>query len=130
MTDLSTAFWLLVYFPIYLPAYNLHVPTFYHTCPFLVRVLTGSAAERRNPGWRHLRNSDVVSMPDKWEFPWVSNDSLKANFEMCKNSFLQQTNAEENFAKLTPVGNFCSLQHFLVSNFRTPCIYIYLLAHF
>jgi hypothetical protein len=30
-------------------------------------------AERRNArnaGWRHLHSRDVVSMPDKWEYPW------------------------------------------------------------
>ncbi|HEX7229327.1 MAG TPA: glucosidase, partial [Candidatus Binatia bacterium] len=24
----------------------------------------------RNHEWRHLYNSDVISMPDKWEYPW------------------------------------------------------------
>ena len=26
----------------------------------------------RNKEWKHLFNRDVVSMPDKWEYPWVS----------------------------------------------------------
>ena len=26
----------------------------------------------RNSDWRHLFNRDIVSMPDKWEYPWVS----------------------------------------------------------
>lgn len=26
---------------------------------------------RRNTTWRHLHNADLVSMPDKWEYPWV-----------------------------------------------------------
>jgi hypothetical protein len=26
----------------------------------------------RNGGWRHLNNSDVISMPDKWEYPWYA----------------------------------------------------------
>jgi hypothetical protein len=26
----------------------------------------------RNAGWRHLRNADVISMPDKWEYPWYA----------------------------------------------------------
>ena len=26
----------------------------------------------RNADWKHLHNRDVVSMPDKWEYPWVS----------------------------------------------------------
>jgi len=26
----------------------------------------------RNSGWRHLNNRDVISMPDKWEYPWYA----------------------------------------------------------
>jgi hypothetical protein len=26
----------------------------------------------RNHGWDHLYNSDVLSMPDKWEYPWYA----------------------------------------------------------
>ena len=26
-----------------------------------------------NEGWEHLFNNDIISMPDKWEFPWVRN---------------------------------------------------------
>ena len=26
----------------------------------------------RNRGWPHLYNSDVISMPDKWEYPWYA----------------------------------------------------------
>jgi hypothetical protein len=26
----------------------------------------------RNHNWRHLYNADVVSMPDKWEYPWYA----------------------------------------------------------
>lgn len=28
--------------------------------------------EGRNSQWRHLRNNDVISMPDKWEYPWYA----------------------------------------------------------
>jgi hypothetical protein len=33
------------------------------------------AAERkngRNREWRHLYNADIISMPDKWEYPWYA----------------------------------------------------------
>jgi hypothetical protein len=30
---------------------------------------TGKA---RNPEWFHMLNSDVISMPDKWEYPWYA----------------------------------------------------------
>ena len=26
----------------------------------------------RNRDWRHLYNADVISMPDKWEYPWFA----------------------------------------------------------
>jgi hypothetical protein len=26
----------------------------------------------RNAGWGHLNNRDIVSMPDKWEYPWYA----------------------------------------------------------
>jgi hypothetical protein len=28
--------------------------------------------EGRNREWRHLYNEDVISMPDKWEYPWYA----------------------------------------------------------
>jgi hypothetical protein len=28
--------------------------------------------EVRNSGWSHLVNADIVSMPDKWEYPWYA----------------------------------------------------------
>ncbi|MDQ2773423.1 MAG: glucosidase [Acidobacteriota bacterium] len=52
---------------------------FYH---FVVEEwLKGDATEPRPPGnrkrgrnaqWRHLFNEDVISMPDKWEYPWYA----------------------------------------------------------
>ena len=27
----------------------------------------------RNHDWKHLNNSDIISMPDKWEFPWYAS---------------------------------------------------------
>ena len=53
---------------------------FYH----LRRARSGSTAIRRsrrrprsrktgrNADWRHLDNADVISMPDKWEYPWYA----------------------------------------------------------
>ncbi len=26
----------------------------------------------RNVDWEHLKNSDIISMPDKWEYPWYA----------------------------------------------------------
>jgi len=30
----------------------------------------------RNNDWRHLRNHDIISMPDKWEYPWYASWDL------------------------------------------------------
>jgi len=35
--------------------------------------LMGTASRRvRNAEWFHMLNSDVISMPDKWEYPWYA----------------------------------------------------------
>jgi hypothetical protein len=31
-----------------------------------------SRREGRNSGWKHLLNEDIISMPDKWEYPWYA----------------------------------------------------------
>jgi hypothetical protein len=33
-------------------------------------------ASGRNRQWRHLNNADVISMPDKWEYPWYASWDL------------------------------------------------------
>jgi hypothetical protein len=50
---------------------------FYHLD--IPRWLDGDPAEpkpptsrTRNSHWRHLNNDDIVSMPDKWEYPWYA----------------------------------------------------------
>ncbi len=32
--------------------------------------------EGRNSGWEHLHNFDIISMPDKWEYPWYATWDL------------------------------------------------------
>jgi hypothetical protein len=32
----------------------------------------GERRNGRNREWKHLYNSDVISMPDKWEYPWYA----------------------------------------------------------
>ncbi|PZM15756.1 MGH1-like glycoside hydrolase domain-containing protein [Rhizobium tubonense] len=27
---------------------------------------------QRNDGWHHMHNADIISMPDKWEYPWYA----------------------------------------------------------
>src|SRR5262249_5455795 len=36
--------------------------------PFKSRRRAGS----RNEQWHHMTNADVISMPDKWEYPWYA----------------------------------------------------------
>jgi hypothetical protein len=50
---------------------------FYHLD--IPRWLDGDPAEpkppdtrTRNSNWRHLNNADIISMPDKWEYPWYA----------------------------------------------------------
>jgi len=43
----------------------------------------------RNSKWPHLNNRDIISMPDKWEYPWFASWDLAfhclalANVDMC-----------------------------------------------
>jgi hypothetical protein len=32
----------------------------------------GSRLQGRNCDWEHLNNADIISMPDKWEYPWYA----------------------------------------------------------
>ncbi len=32
----------------------------------------GPRRSLRNNDWEHLKNSDIISMPDKWEYPWYA----------------------------------------------------------
>ena len=42
----------------------------------------------RNREWTHLYNADVVSMPDKWEYPWYMDGDVHA---LTQEAFLQVT---------------------------------------
>lgn len=52
---------------------------FYHydverwlTVPDGVHPLNERRKNGRNHDWKHLKNQDVISMPDKWEYPWYA----------------------------------------------------------
>ena len=34
--------------------------------------LLGAGKKTRNAEWFHMLNSDIISMPDKWEYPWYA----------------------------------------------------------
>lgn len=56
-----------------------------------VKVHSGRTSGR-NSDWRHLFNRDVISMPDKWEYPWYAAWDLA--FHM-----LPMARIDSNFAK-------------------------------
>jgi hypothetical protein len=35
-------------------------------------ILGSGKGRARNPEWFHMLNQDVISMPDKWEYPWYA----------------------------------------------------------
>jgi hypothetical protein len=37
-----------------------------------IDVLSGDGGALRNREWGHMINADVISMPDKWEYPWYA----------------------------------------------------------
>jgi len=51
--------------------YSYDVPRWLDGDPALP---TPSAARKRgrNSEWKHLNNDDIISMPDKWEYPWYA----------------------------------------------------------
>jgi hypothetical protein len=47
----------------------------------------------RNSGWKHLYNSDVITMPDKWEFPWYAAWDL--GFHMIATALVDADSAKD-----------------------------------
>lgn len=37
-----------------------------------ITPIPASRAYGRNSEWTHLKNQDIISMPDKWEYPWYA----------------------------------------------------------
>lgn len=37
-----------------------------------ITAIPPSRAYGRNCDWKHLKNQDIISMPDKWEYPWYA----------------------------------------------------------
>lgn len=60
------------------------------------------SAERRqgrNKEWKHLNNADVLSMPDKWEYPWFAAWDLA--FQVLPLSLVDPDFAKEQLVLLT-----------------------------
>jgi len=37
-----------------------------------ITPITPERQHGRNSEWKHLKNQDIISMPDKWEYPWYA----------------------------------------------------------
>ncbi len=37
-----------------------------------ITPVSGSRLNGRNSDWKHLKNQDIIAMPDKWEYPWYA----------------------------------------------------------
>ncbi|MFN8538827.1 MAG: hypothetical protein U0232_15295 [Thermomicrobiales bacterium] len=55
--------------------YNYDVETWLRGDP-LQPPPPAARLDGRNSGWRHLLAGDVISMPDKWEYPWFASWDL------------------------------------------------------
>jgi hypothetical protein len=51
--------------------YHYDVETWLTTSDGITPVSNGKLTGR-NSDWRHLKNQDIISMPDKWEYPWYA----------------------------------------------------------
>jgi hypothetical protein len=55
--------------------YYLDLPRWLKGDPNQIRP-PGSHVHGRNADWRNLNNADILSMPDKWEYPWYASWDL------------------------------------------------------
>jgi hypothetical protein len=51
-------------------------------------------AAPRNEHWHHMYNADVISMPDKWEYPWYAAWDLA--FHVCRLRWWIRTSASSS----------------------------------
>jgi len=51
----------------------------------------------RNAEWFHMLNSDIISMPDKWEYPWYARGTWRSTHCRCRWSI-----------SISPRNSFCS----------------------
>ena len=51
--------------------YHIDVEKWLTTSDGITPVNAGKLAGR-NHEWKHLKNQDIIAMPDKWEYPWYA----------------------------------------------------------
>jgi len=62
----------------------------------------GDRLKGRNSTWRHLHNADIISMPDKWEYPWYAAWDLA--FHCLPLAMLDSSFAKQQLRLLTQDG--------------------------
>lgn len=62
-------------------------------------------AKRRNRSWEHLNNFDIISMPDKWEYPWYAGWDLA--FPVYRWPWLTPISVSGNW-RWWPVSGICT----------------------
>ena len=62
----------------------------------------GDRLKGRNATWRHLHNADIISMPDKWEYPWYAAWDLA--FHCLPLAMLDASFAKQQLRLLTQDG--------------------------
>jgi len=56
--------------------YNYDIYTFFEGDPACPTPPQKERRAIRNSDWDHMQNCDIISMPDKWEFPWYATWDL------------------------------------------------------
>jgi len=56
--------------------YNYDIYTFFEGDPGCPTPPKAARRAIRNSDWDHMQNCDIISMPDKWEFPWYATWDL------------------------------------------------------
>ena len=49
----------------------------------------------RNEHWHHMYNADIISMPDKWEYPWYAAWDLA--FHVLALTLVDETSASSSW---------------------------------
>ena len=64
-----------------------------------ITAVSDNRRNGRNHDWKHLNNADVISMPDKWEYPWYAAWDL--SFQCIPMAMLDPTFAKQQLLLLT-----------------------------
>lgn len=90
-----------------------------------------SRLKGRNYEWLHLFNMDIISMPDKWEYPWVIILNLKL-WHTFIYVILENGNLEKKYSWILNafLWNALALSSFQFVRRNICCLDIYILWYF